>query len=342
MAPDRGLALCFVSFSLTVLGVCSGCKRTPVVRLTYEVDVDAAYDGKTNPEEVMQRTRRTIDRRLDQLLGSRSESVSTRGHDLLVDLAPVPPGALLEIEGIVASSGRFEFKIVDDRGSATIFLPAAEKAAATEEGIDTYEEAAPDGLDLYGNKATVKSFYARIACRPSKYPSESPEQCIGRFKAWTSTLEVPADHQIGFERVTEAVPGTDPPQFQQVSWRTFYLYSTTELANESVRDVSIGQDQQNQGNYSVQISLSAAGADRFEKLTGANVYRRLAILLDGIVESAPFIKQRIAGGSVMITMAGEPQKQLHDAKQAELVLLSGALAAPMHLVSEERLRPVTR
>jgi preprotein translocase subunit SecD len=333
---------CFVALSLPVLGLGTGCKRAPVVRLTYAVDVDAAYDGKTNPEEVMQRTRSRIDWRLDELLGRRSVSVSTRGHDLLVELAALEPGALLEVESLIASPGRCEIKMVDDRGSATIFVPPPESVAATAEGIDMYQEDAPNGLDSNGNKATVKSYYARMACRPSKYPGESPEQCLGRFKAWTSTLDVPGDHQIGFARETEAVAGTDPLQLQQVAWRTFYLYSRVELANDSIRDSNIGQDQQNQGNYFVQLSLSAAGADRFENLTGANVYRRLAILLDGVVESAPFIKQKIGGGSVMITLAGEPQKQLHDAKQAELVLISGALPAPMHLVSEERLRPGTR
>jgi preprotein translocase subunit SecD len=340
MAPDRGFAIRFVSLSLAVLGVCAGCKRAPAVRLTYQVDVDAAYDGKTNPEEVMQRTRSRIDWRLDELLGSRSESVTTRGHDLLVELAALEPGALLEIERLVASPGRCEFKLVDDRGSATIFLPTSGNVAPTEEGIDTHEEAAPGGVDFKGNKASVEAFYARIACRPSKYPGESLEQCLGRLEAWTSTLEVPGDHQIGFERVTEAVPGTDPPQVQQVGWRTFYLYSRAELANDSIRDVSIGQDQQNEGNIYVQLSFSAAGADRFEKITGENVNRRFAILLDGVVASAPFIKQKIAGGSAIIRMAQAPsEKQLHDAKQLELVLFSGALPAPMRLVSEERLRP---
>jgi preprotein translocase subunit SecD len=340
MAPGRGLLLRFVAVGLAVLGACAGCQRERVLRLTYQVDVGAAYDGEKNAEEVMRRARDRIVWRLDEVLGRRSESVSTRGNDLLVDLAALPSEGLLEVESLIASPGRCEFKMVDERGSERVFLSPSGNVDLIDEGIEMLQQPAPDGVDANGNKVTVNSFYARMACRPSKHPTESLEQCLGRFKAWTSTLEVPGDHEIGFEAVTEAIPGTDPPQFRQVAWRTFYLSSRTEMANEAIRDVSIGREQQNSGNYYVQLSFSAAGAQRFEEVTGANVNRRFAILLNGVVESAPFIKQKIGGGAAMITMgAGDPEKQLHDAKQFALVVLSGALPAPMHLLAEERLRP---
>jgi preprotein translocase subunit SecD len=329
-----------VAVGLTLLGVCAGCKKQRVVRLTYHVDVGAAYDGEKSAEEVMQRARTTIDRRLDEVLGRRSESVSTRGNDLLVELAALPPEALLEVENLVASPGRFELKVVDDRGSESVFRPPSENVDLTDEGIDTLAENAPDGLDAMGNKVQVKSFYARMTCRPSKHPAESLEECLARFKVWTSTLEVPGDHQVGFQAVTDALPGTDPPQLRQIAWRTFYLSSRAEMANDAIADVSIGRDQQNGGDCYVLLSFSPAGARRFEETTGANVYRRVAIVVNGVVESAPFVKQRIAGGTAMITMgAGDHEKQLHDAKELELVLRSGALPAPMHLVREERLRP---
>ena len=67
----------------------------------------------------------------------------------------------------------------------------------------------------------------------------------------------------------------------------------------------------------MRLAFSPAGADRFEEVTGANVNRRFAIILDDIVDSAPVIKQKIGGGSAQITMgAGDPEKQLHDAQQA--------------------------
>ncbi len=140
--------------------------------------------------------------------------------------------------------------------------------------------------------------------------------------------------------MTEPVDGTEPLQFKQVGWRTLYLFGRSELTGDYITDASIGQDQQNFGQYYVQLSFSPAGADRFEEVTGANVNRRFAIILDDIVDSAPVIKQKIGGGRATITMgAGDPEKQLHDAKQLELVLRSGALPAPITPSSESTIGP---
>src|ERR1700680_4974771 len=100
------------------------------------------------------------------------------------------------------------------------------------------------------------------------------------------------------------------------------------------------QDQQNFGQFYVLLSFSPAGADRFEEVTGANVNRRFAIILDDLVDSAPVIKSKIGGGKATITMgAGDQEKQLHDAKQLELVLRSGALPAPITPSNESLIGP---
>src|SRR5580658_4984231 len=165
-------------------------------------------------------------------------------------------------------------------------------------------------------------------------------ECLTRFKGWTSTLSVPDDHVIGFESVTEPVEGTEPLQFKQVGWRTLYLFARAELTGDYITDATIGQDQQNFGQYYVLLTFSPAGADRFEEVTGANVNRRFAIILDDIVDSAPVIKQKIGGGKATITMgAGDPEKQLHDAKQLELVLKSGALPAALSPSNESLIGP---
>jgi len=119
-----------------------------------------------------------------------------------------------------------------------------------------------------------------------------------------------------------------------------YLFARAELTGDYITDASIGQDQQNFGQYYVSLSFSPAGADRFEEVTGANVNRRFAIILDDIVDSDPVIRQKIGGGRAQITMgAGDPEKQLHDARQLELVLRSGALPAPITPSSESTIGP---
>ena len=248
-----------------------------------------------------------------------------------------------DVKDTIRKTARLEFKMLDDPGSEKVFGPPALKAddIPADEGIAQYTEGSPDGVDGSGHKRQpVKGYYARMSCQPTKYAAEGMSECLARFKAWAATLSVPDDHAIGFEAVTEPVEGTEPLQFKQVGWRTVYLYGRAELTGDYITDASVGQDQQNFGAYYVLLSFSPAGADRFEEVTGANVNRRFAIILDDIVDSAPVIKSKIGGGKATITMgAGDPEKQLHDAHQLDIVLRSGALPAPIAPSNESLIGP---
>jgi len=283
----------------------------------------------------------TVSRRVDEL-GLREAAVTTRDEDIIVEVPGSNEQAFRDIKETIRRTARLEFKMLDDGASEKAFGAPAVKAddLPEGEGIAQYQETAPDGLDGSGHKKTVRGSYVRISCQPPKYANESMMECLGRFKAWTKTVSIPDDHTIGFEAVTEPVEGSEPLQFKQVGWRTFYLYARAELTGDYITDASIGQDQQNFGSYYVLLSFSPAGADRFEEVTGANVNRRFAIILDDLVDSAPVIKQKIGGGKATITMgAGDQEKQLHDAKQLELVLRSGALPAPITPSSESTIGP---
>jgi preprotein translocase subunit SecD len=284
----------------------------------------------------------TVNRRVDEL-GLREAAVTTRDEDIIVEVPGSDEASFNQIKEIIRKTARLEFKMLDDGGSEKVFGPPALKAESipTDEGIAQYTEGAPDGVDGSGHKKQpVRGYYARMSCQPPKYAEETMTQCLARFKAWAATLSVPDDHAVGFESVTEPVEGTEPLQFKQVGWRTVYMYARAELTGDYITDASTGQDQQDFGRYYVLLSFSPAGADRFEEVTGANVNRRFAIILDDIVDSAPVIKTKIGGGKATITMgSGDPEKQLHDAKQLELVLRSGALPAPITPSNESLIGP---
>jgi preprotein translocase subunit SecD len=90
----------------------------------------------------------------------------------------------------------------------------------------------------------------------------------------------------------------------------------------------------------VSMDFTPTGADRFEDITGRNVKRRFAIILDEKVESAPVIQTKIGGGRAQITMGSQnPDQQLQDARKLELVLRSGALPAPISPSNEQRIGP---
>ncbi|HEY4014584.1 MAG TPA: protein translocase subunit SecD [Polyangiaceae bacterium] len=292
-------------------------------------------------ERAVAQAKDTVSRRVDEL-GLREAAVTTRDEDIIVEVPGSDEQSFRDIKDTIRRTARLEFKMVDDAGSAKVFGPPGLKAEDLPEGegIAQYAMNAPDGLDSTGRKKSVNGYYLRMSCQPPKYPHESLSECLGRFKAWAKTLSIPDDHVIGFDSVTEPVEGTDPLQFKQVAWRTLYLYSRAELTGDYITDASTGQDQQNFGAYYVTLQFSPAGADRFEEVTGANVNRRFAIILDDAVDSAPVIRQKIGGGRAQISMgAGDPERQLHDAKQLELVLRSGALPAPITASNESLIGP---
>ena len=89
------------------------------------------------------------------------------------------------------------------------------------------------------------------------------------------------------------------------------------------------------GEPYVGIKFDAQGAKDFDRITGENVKKRLAIVLDGIVHSAPVIQERISGGEAQITGSFT----MDEAKDLAIVLRAGALPAPVHILEERTVGP---
>lgn len=114
----------------------------------------------------------------------------------------------------------------------------------------------------------------------------------------------------------------------------YLVQSQTEMTGEVVTDARVRPGTRLEGPY-VAVDLDGRGARIFDSLTADNVGRRLAIILDNTVYSAPVIKERIAGGHVQIT----GQFSLDEAHDLAIVLRSGALPAPVDIVEERTVGP---
>ncbi|MBD3331673.1 hypothetical protein GF356_02390, partial [candidate division GN15 bacterium] len=71
----------------------------------------------------------------------------------------------------------------------------------------------------------------------------------------------------------------------------YVLKRKVQFLGKFLENIALGQD--TYGKYAVDFRLSGDGAARFAQLTGANIDKPLAIVLDGKVESAPFINSKI-------------------------------------------------
>ncbi len=117
--------------------------------------------------------------------------------------------------------------------------------------------------------------------------------------------------------------------------RTPYLVESPLLMQgDVVTDARVRPGGRLEGPY-VAVDLDPRGAQIFDALTAENVGRRLAIVLDGTVYSAPVIKERIPGGHVQIT----GRFSMEEAHDLAIVLRSGALPAPVEIEEERTVGP---
>lgn len=109
------------------------------------------------------------------------------------------------------------------------------------------------------------------------------------------------------------------------------------LDNTALEDAEAAAD--GEGGAMVNVTFTAPGATAFAELTRRLVRRRLAIVLDGTLMSAPVVNEPISGGRARITLGrGDPAAQLRAAKTLAVALRTGALPAPLTL-SQERVVP---
>ena len=85
----------------------------------------------------------------------------------------------------------------------------------------------------------------------------------------------------------------------------------------------------------VTMTMNSEGATEWARITGANVNKRIAIMLDGGIFSAPVVKGKIPGGRSQI----EGMADLNEAKLLEIILKAGALPAPVDIIEERSVGP---
>jgi len=108
----------------------------------------------------------------------------------------------------------------------------------------------------------------------------------------------------------------------------YILKQDVILTGDDINDASVQMDQYNQP-YTA-LEFKPRGGKIFGDVTGENVGRRFAIVLDGKVQSAPVIRERIGGGRASIdNNNGDYNLALQESSVLSLVLRTGALPAPV-------------
>ena len=125
---------------------------------------------------------------------------------------------------------------------------------------------------------------------------------------------------------------------QEKMYRMFYLEGESELTGGVVEKASAtigGTGSSASGQSIVLLDMNSEGARTWSRVTGGNIGRRVAIVLDKKVHMAPVIRSKISDGGTMI----EGFANLDEAKDIAIVLRAGALPAPVNIIEERVVGP---
>ncbi|MBL7672375.1 MAG: protein translocase subunit SecD [Bdellovibrionaceae bacterium] len=143
--------------------------------------------------------------------------------------------------------------------------------------------------------------------------------------------KIPAKTAVYFEKATNAAK-------MEVGAIPYLLKMDTGLGGADLDGAAVKFGQF--GEPEVELKFNPAGANKFADLTGANINKRMAIVLDKIVKSAPNIKDRIGGGQAVITMGGRNREDtMSEAQTIATALRAGALPASLEQLEERRVGP---
>ena len=227
-----------------------------------------------------------------------------------------------------------------------------------------YDQFKTNQFDLLVSDNKIELSYSKYGLVQLKSSSQNQAIEIVRRRVDEIGTNEPNILKRGNDRIVVELPGLDNPDriktllgktanltFRFVTQNEEESFGTEKLSfQDGTDDVIVSKriilsgdnlvDAQprmdNQSNQTVvSFSLDRVGAKKFAKATSSGVGKRLAIILDGKIISAPNIVEPIIGGSGQIT--GDFTFQ--SATDLALLLRSGALPAPMKIIEERTVGP---
>lgn len=297
------------------------------MHLLLEIDKSKLPPG-VQEKDVIDRAMEILRNRIDQF-GVAEPIIQRQGDNrILVQL----PGLLDKERAVklIGETAQLEFKLVKQAAESRQVLDRLNRAlAGRASGLpdslaaDSLNAANPLNDLIY---STDMSRFGGVEILEEDFPK------ITALLANVRLDEVlPRDASIGFSAKTEVF---DQGRVGRV---LYVLNRRAEMTGEAVSNavMKFGLDPRDPSAAGVSMTLSNKGANTFRKVTGANIGRQLAIVLDDKVSSAPVIRDRIPTGQAQITGRFDAT----EARDLAIVLRAGALPAPLRVAEERTVGP---
>jgi protein-export membrane protein SecD len=341
------------------------------MRVVLEVD-----RSQLNPDEAkdaVERAKEILRNRVDQL-GVAEPLIQKQGEErIVVELPGVSD--VQRAQELIGKTALLEFKLLESPEQTQLLLDRIDRTLEGIAGLDTTDfdldtasgdepadvldelfgestddtsEAAADTTLAAADDTTAPVDDERVSDLPPELSQERPFTTLldpsGSGIGWlVASEDVPvANVLLAREEVAQVIPrdvqfawGTRPEYMGSIEMQRLYLLKRhTEMTGKYLVDANPNFDQFRKPI--VNFQLTREGGRIFARLTGANINKPLAIVLDDRVESAPNIESRIRDRG-QITMGGGAQYE--DAQDLAIVLRAGALPAPVNIVENNVVGP---
>lgn len=256
-------------------------------------------------DKTLNQSIQVIRNRVDEF-GVSEPAIASQGTDRVVVELP----GIREVDRakqLIGRTAKLEFKIADDKS-----MPPSQVAK------------------LIADLEKENQFTYKEGQKFSEYVQKINELAKGK---------IPEADEIAFERVRGLQELKEEGESLEASRRRPYLLrSKTEVTGNDLQDANVGFDSESQRPI-VSFTMNARGATLFEKLTGEHLKERLAIVLDGIVYSAPTIQSKISGRGQITLGTGNGEQLMREAKDLAIVLRAGALPAQLEFLEQRVVGP---
>lgn len=299
-------------------------------------------------QKAIDRGMEIVRNRVDQYGVSEPTIQKLGGSRIIVELPGVTNEG--EVRQLLQGTALLEFKLLKDPDVTYRVVNAIDKAVAATgivdstdtsqtaaaQATDTTKIATPEG-ELNAEEFARKHPFAAIAIiNPQQFPGE---------------IKVSEDNRDRVRRILDrddvkrVIPNdmlflwaAKPDRHLYADGKRYYTLYPVKTTPELTGGVIVNAKAEMSPATSlpvVTMQMSGEGAREWARITGANIKKRIAVVLDNVVFSAPVVQQKIVGGNSEIS----GMENLEEARLLEIVLKAGALPAPVDIIEQRSVGP---
>ncbi len=280
------------------------------------LSVDKSSLSEEEARGAVDRALEVLKNRIDQFGVYEPTIEKMSGDRIMIQLPGVERERAINIIRQVAM---LEFKLVEEDRRAGDIIKSIDRAFEKQGKSDT----------LFAEELPFSAYLEPLS--QTSYAVDVRDEDTVRMMIQQAASAIPVDVEFAFG-LKQEIKGKAVKSL-------YLLKKSAELKGDAIRDALHSPNQSgdlsSMGTWMVELEFNRKAASRFAAITGSNIGRFLAIVLDGVVQAAPRIQERIPQGRASIT----GRFNADEARDLAIVLRAGALPAPVKIIEERSVGP---